>query len=73
MLDDLRGSAEDAYEEASERARKAARRVRHEARFVGETAREHPGAVATVLSSAGLVGFVLGFIVSQLLAGETRR
>ena len=73
VLGDLRGSAEDAYEEASEQARKAARRLKREARVVGETAREHPGAAATVLSSAGLVGFVLGFIVSQLLTGETRR
>lgn len=76
MYEDLRDDAGEAYDAASRRASGAARQMRHQAQAVSEAIRENPGTAATVLSSAGLVGFLIGVAVGHMLAGsggQTRR
>lgn len=75
LYEDLADEASDAYDAASRRARGAARQVRRQAHAVSDAIKENPGTAATVLSSAGLVGFVLGILVGQALSsgGHTRR
>lgn len=74
MYEDLRDDAEDAYDGLSRRARGAARQVRHQAQVVSETIKENPGTAATVLSSAGIIGFVIGLLIGQALSsGNARR
>lgn len=74
LYDDLADEASDAYDAATRRARGAAKQVRRQAHAVSEAIKENPGTAATVLSSAGLLGFLVGVVVGQALAGShTRR
>jgi ElaB/YqjD/DUF883 family membrane-anchored ribosome-binding protein len=73
LYDDLRDSTEDGYETVAGRARSAARQLREQAQAVSGVMRENPGTTATVLSSAGLVGFLVGLLVGQLLNDNQRR
>lgn len=73
LYSDLRDEAEDVYEGASRRARGAARVVSRQTHAVTDAIRENPGTAATVLSSAGLVGFVIGLAVGHLIGTESRR
>lgn len=72
IYEDLRDNAEGLYDNASTRARGAAKQVRDQAHMVSEAIRDNPGTAATVLSSAGLVGFLLGLVVGQMLTGHDR-
>jgi ElaB/YqjD/DUF883 family membrane-anchored ribosome-binding protein len=72
IYDDLRETAEDGYETVAGRARSAARQVRDQAQAVSEVVRENPGTTATVLSSVGLAGFLIGILVGQLLDDRRR-
>ena len=65
--------ADEVYEDLKDRAGGAARQVRRQARAVSEAAWENPGTAATVVSSAGLIGFVAGLLVSGLLTSTPER
>lgn len=71
--EDFRDDAEDAYEQASRGARKAARQVRRQAYAVSEAIKDNPGTAATVLSSAGLLGFLVGLVVGQAICSSSDR
>lgn len=73
LYEDLSDDASDAYGRASRQARGAAKQVRRQAHVVSEAIKENPGTAATVLSSAGLVGFVIGIVVGHALAGSQSR
>lgn len=62
--------AEEIAEDMKARAGGAVRQVRQQAHAVTEAARENPGTAATVLSSAGLLGFVIGLAVGGLIANQ---
>lgn len=70
LYDSAREEAEDLYENASRQARGAAKQVRRQAHVVSEAIKDNPGTAATVLSSAGLVGFLIGLVVGQALSGN---
>jgi ElaB/YqjD/DUF883 family membrane-anchored ribosome-binding protein len=72
-LSSARDYAEDAYDEASDRADGTVRQVRHQAQAVAGAIRDNPGTAATVLSSAGIAGFLLGLVVGNMMAGNARR
>jgi ElaB/YqjD/DUF883 family membrane-anchored ribosome-binding protein len=72
LFDSVRDGAEDAYDETSRRASKATRQMRHQAHVVSDAIRENPGTAATVLSSAGLLGFILGLVLGQALSSHDR-
>lgn len=73
LYDDIAEGASDAYDTASRQARGAARKVRRQAHAVSDVMKENPGTAATVLSSAGLLGFLVGIVVGQALAGNHSR
>lgn len=62
--------AQGLYSEASRQARGAAKQVRDQAQLVSEAARENPGTAATVLSSAGIIGFLIGLAVGQAMSSS---
>jgi ElaB/YqjD/DUF883 family membrane-anchored ribosome-binding protein len=64
--------AGEVYEGASRRARSAARQARNQAYAVSEVIKENPGTAATVLSSAGIIGFLLGLAVGQAMSTPPR-
>ena len=64
--------AGQAYDAASKRARGAARQARQQAYMVSDAIRENPGTAATVLSSAGLLGFLIGLAVGHALSNDGR-
>jgi ElaB/YqjD/DUF883 family membrane-anchored ribosome-binding protein len=66
-------AASDALGRAQGQARSSLQQARDQAQLVSDTVRENPGTAATVLSSAGVVGFVIGLIVGTSLAGASRR
>jgi ElaB/YqjD/DUF883 family membrane-anchored ribosome-binding protein len=68
-----RDAAGDAYERVKGQAAGPLRQARQQAQAVSEVIRENPGTAATVLSSAGVVGFMLGLAVGILAAGNQRR
>jgi ElaB/YqjD/DUF883 family membrane-anchored ribosome-binding protein len=65
---DLRENARDAYDAVSGQAHGAIRQMRRQALAVSEAFRENPRTAATVLSSAGVIGFVIGLILGQALS-----
>ncbi len=68
-----REAASDAMERAKGQARGSFQQAREQARLVTDTVKENPGTAATVLSSAGVIGFVLGLVVGVAFAGDSRR
>lgn len=72
IYNQARDEAEEAYESASRQARSAAKQVRRQAYAVSEAIKDNPGTAATVLSSAGLLGFLLGLVVGQAISGNDR-
>ncbi|MBD0416570.1 DUF883 family protein [Oryzicola mucosus] len=73
---DLRAKGGEAYNRAADTARNATHQVRAQAHAVSDAIKENPGTAATVLSSAGLIGFLIGITVGQAIANshnESRR
>ena len=66
----LYDEAGEAYDTASRKARGAARQARQQAYVVSEAIRENPGTAATVLSSAGLIGLLIGIAIGHMLSNE---
>lgn len=71
-LERTRESAADALDRAKGHARGSLQHVREQAQLVSDTMKENPGTAATVLSSAGVIGFVLGLIVGTQLSSHSR-
>ncbi len=68
-----REAASDALDKAKGQARGSLQQARAQAQLVTDAVKENPGTAATVLSSAGVLGFVLGLVVGGALAGSSRR
>lgn len=73
LYDDLREETEGAYDRVTRRARGAGKQARQQAHEVSEAIKENPGTAATVLSAAGVVGFLIGLFVGHALSGNSRR
>ncbi|WP_265519601.1 hypothetical protein [Nitratireductor luteus] len=71
--DDLREETEGAYDRVTRRARGAGKQARQQAHAVSEAIKENPGTAASVLSAAGVVGFLIGLFVGHALSGNSRR
>lgn len=67
------GRTRSAVFEAADRAGDTLRQARAQAQRVSEAARENPKTAATLLSSAGVLSFLLGFALASALRGEDRR
>lgn len=70
---DAADDAEDAFETVKARATGAAKTVRRQAHAVSEAIGENPGTAAAVLSSAGVMGLLVGFAAGYILASGSRR
>ncbi|MFG1372517.1 DUF3618 domain-containing protein [Xanthobacter oligotrophicus] len=74
---DAADDAEDAFESVKARANgaanSAAKTVRRQAHAVSEAIGENPGTAAAVLSSAGVMGLLVGFAAGYILASGSRR
>lgn len=66
-------SASEIVDDFRDRTTGAARQVRQQAHAVGELIHENPGTAATVLSSAGLLGGIIGFAVGYMCSNHSRR
>lgn len=64
-IEDVRDEAGNLIHGAAKNAQRAARHVQDEAFVVAKAARKAPMATTTALSLAGLIGFGLGYLVSQ--------
>lgn len=62
-----------AVSDAAQRTGNSVRRAHEQLQRVSDAARNNPKTAATLLSSAGVVSFLLGFAVASLLRGEDRR
>jgi len=71
--DRAREATNDAYGRAREQANTSLRQARQQAQLVTDTVRENPGTAATVLSSAGIIGFLLGFAIGTAMNSESSR
>lgn len=60
---DLRGRAEDAFDDAQGRLRNTAQAVRDHGQVVAETIRENPGTATTLFGTAGVVGILIGIAI----------
>ncbi|WP_315928764.1 hypothetical protein [Mesorhizobium sp. SP-1A] len=60
------------YDAASDRASRAARQLRSGAQSVSETVQQNPGTVSTALVLGGVVGFMIGMLVSQSSSYDRR-
>lgn len=69
---DISEEAGEADNGATRRARSAAHQVRKQALVVSDAIKRNPGTAATVLSSTGIVGFLIGVCVGHLLSGNFR-
>lgn len=65
---DLRDSAEDAFDDASGRLRHAAQVVRERGQAVAETVKENPGTATTLFGTAGLIGIAIGVAIGCVLS-----
>ncbi|MFG1348541.1 DUF3618 domain-containing protein [Xanthobacter autotrophicus] len=70
---DVAEDAEDAFETVKSRAAGAAKTVRRQAHVVSEAIGDNPGTAAAVLSSAGVMGLLVGFAAGYILASGSRR
>lgn len=57
--------ANEKLEDVQGNVRRAASTVRHQGQAVAEAVRQNPGTATTVLSTAGLIGFIVGFAVGS--------
>lgn len=62
---------EGVFESTRDTARGAAKQVRQQAHLVSDAMRENPGTAATVLSSAGIIGFIIGVAAGCVIAGNS--
>ena len=53
------------YDAATERASRATEALRTQAQSVSETVRENPGTVSSAMLVGGLIGFIIGFVMAQ--------
>jgi len=69
QIDDLSKSLKQRSEEAAEEARtrltRAASTIREQGQATVSAIRENPGTATTILSTAGIAGFLLGFLVAS--------
>jgi ElaB/YqjD/DUF883 family membrane-anchored ribosome-binding protein len=72
LYEGAKDEASELYANAATRARGAARQVKTQTHAVSEAIRENPGTAATVLSSAGLLFFLVGLMVGQALSDNNR-
>jgi ElaB/YqjD/DUF883 family membrane-anchored ribosome-binding protein len=70
---DTWGRTRSAVFEAADRTGDTLREARAQAQRVSDAARDNPKTAATLLSSAGVVSFLLGFALASALRGEDRR
>ncbi|MBP0582581.1 hypothetical protein J8I29_24855 [Labrys sp. LIt4] len=70
---DTWGRTRSAMFEAADRTGDTLREARAQAQRVSHAARENPKTAATLLSSAGVVSFLLGFALANALRSEDRR
>jgi len=66
-------TASDVVDDVRKRTRGAARQVRHQAHVVSDAIWENPGTAATVLSSAGFLGALIGFAIGYGCGTNSRR
>lgn len=64
MSKSLKQRSEEAAEEARTRLNSAASTIKQQGHATVTAIRENPGTATTILSTAGIVGFVLGFLVA---------
>lgn len=64
-IEDLRDEADNLIHGATKNAQRAAQHVQDEAVVVAKAARKAPMAATTALGLAGLIGFGIGYLVSQ--------
>lgn len=69
----IRDRAGNAVEAARPAVRSATKYVRSEGAAVAQAAREHPAGLSTVVLTAGLAGFVLGYLLGSLENEPPRR
>jgi ElaB/YqjD/DUF883 family membrane-anchored ribosome-binding protein len=68
-----RDVASDALDKAKGQARGSLQQAREQTQLVADAVKENPGTAATVLSSAGILGFVLGLVVGATFSSSSRR
>lgn len=61
----LKQHSEEAAAEARTRLTRAASTLKEQGHATATVIREHPGTATTLLSTAGIVGFALGFLVAS--------
>lgn len=61
----LKQRSEEAAEEARTRLNRAASTIKQQGHATVSAIRENPGTATTILSSAGIAGFILGFLVAS--------
>lgn len=66
---DALDDADDYIEDGKGRAARAARQVRDQAHAAVDVARENPGTTTAVLTTVGLMGFVVGVVFGGMLSG----
>lgn len=71
--DEALNEANGWYSGATERASKATQALRAQAQSVSETVKENPGTLSTAMVMGGLIGFMLGFVVSQSTSDRHQR
>ena len=65
MSQSLKRRSEETAEEARTRLSSAASTIREQGQATVSAIRENPGTATTILSTAGILGFVLGFLVAS--------
>ncbi|MFT3690332.1 hypothetical protein [Paenirhodobacter sp.] len=69
---DMADEAGEAFDEGKGRARQAVSQVRDQAQVAAGAMRENPGTAATVLSTVGLMGLAVGFVLGGAFSGGRR-
>lgn len=65
MSKSLKQHSEEAREEARNRLTRAASTIKEQGNATVSAIRENPGTATTILSTAGIAGFVLGFLLAS--------
>lgn len=71
LTSDAADKVEGVFQNTMDTARGAAKQVSQQAHLVSDAMRENPGTAATVLSSAGLIGFMIGVAAGCVIAGNS--